>query len=105
MRAAKGTRPWNPAACPSRQKEQGQQRSRLTVPFLGRSSAARSDVGETRFAHATVLRAVPTECPLRAEKRTVRRGAVARLSHPGGVAAAYPGDKTPAASPERLPGY
>jgi hypothetical protein len=40
-----------------------QQRSELTVPFLGSSSAARSVVGETRFAHATVLRAVPTECP------------------------------------------
>jgi hypothetical protein len=36
----------------------------LTVPFLGSSSAACSVGGETRFAHATVLRAVPTECPL-----------------------------------------
>ena len=37
--------------------------SHLTVPFLRSSSAARSAVGKTRFAHAAVLRPVPTECP------------------------------------------
>ena len=39
------------------------QRLRLTVPFLRSSSAACSGVGDTRFAHATVRRAVPAACP------------------------------------------
>ena len=57
-----------------------QQRSHLTAPFPGSNRAVRSGVGETRFAHAAILRPSPSGRPLRADSVPQRSAPASRLT-------------------------